>query len=100
MSAEIRGDAGMWGFTIYRPSHEDYQPFWLPTGTPSGTVEDAPGLYLESTLNQFVEVYPISVPGSTLLRNADLDFTSIEGQAGCISQYRRAVGHHLKRRWL
>ena len=80
MSAEIRGDANMWGFTIYRASHEDYQPSWLPTGTPSGTVEDAPGFDLESTLNQFFEVYPSSVPGSTVLRNADLDFTSIQDQ--------------------
>ena len=44
------GYANMWGFAIYRASHEDYQPDWLPNGTPSGTVEDALdtacGLYL------------------------------------------------------
>ncbi|HET9647917.1 MAG TPA: hypothetical protein VFP34_06760 [Microlunatus sp.] len=44
------GYANSWGFAIYRASHEDYQPSWLPTGTPSGTVEDALdtacGLYL------------------------------------------------------
>ena len=44
------GYANMWGFAIYRASHEDYQPSLLPTGAPSGTVEDALdtacGLYL------------------------------------------------------
>jgi hypothetical protein len=44
------GYANLWGFAIYRASHNDYQPAWLPSGTPSGTVEDALdtacGLYL------------------------------------------------------
>jgi len=44
------GYANMWGFAIYRASHDDYQDSYLPTGSPSGTVEDALdtacGLYL------------------------------------------------------
>ena len=35
------GYANTWGFAIYRASHDDYQDSYLPTGTPSGTVEDA-----------------------------------------------------------
>lgn len=44
------GYANMWGFAIYRASHDDYEDSYLPTGSPSGTVEDALdtacGLYL------------------------------------------------------
>lgn len=44
------GYANMWGFAIYRASHNDYQDSYLPTSSPSGTVEDALdtacGLYL------------------------------------------------------
>jgi len=44
------GYANMWGFAIYRASHDDYEDSFLPTGSPSGTVEDALdtacGLYL------------------------------------------------------
>ncbi len=44
------GSASRWGFSIYRASHEDYQPNVLPNGAPSGTPEDALdtacGLYL------------------------------------------------------
>ena len=40
----------MWGFAIYRASHDDYQDSCLPTGTTGGTAEDALdtacGLYL------------------------------------------------------
>ncbi|KXF53819.1 hypothetical protein AXA44_43060 [Rhodococcus sp. SC4] len=44
------GYANMWGFAIYRASHDDYQNSYLPTGYSVGTAEDAPdtacGLYL------------------------------------------------------
>lgn len=44
------GYANMWGFAIYRASHEDYQESYLPTGQTTGTAEDALdtacGLYL------------------------------------------------------
>ena len=44
------GYANMWGFAIYRASHDDYQDSYLPTGTMGGTAEDALdtacGLYL------------------------------------------------------
>jgi hypothetical protein len=44
------GSASSWGFAIYRASHDDYQPSYLPTGVLSGTPEEALdcacGLYL------------------------------------------------------
>ncbi len=44
------GSAGTWGFAIYRASHDDYEPSYLPSGTLSGTPEEALdcacGLYL------------------------------------------------------
>ena len=44
------GSASIWGFAIYRASHDDYQPNALPTGTTAGSPEDALdtacGLYL------------------------------------------------------
>ena len=44
------GYANSWGFAIYCASHDDYDDSYVPTGTPSGTVEDALdtacGLYL------------------------------------------------------
>jgi hypothetical protein len=44
------GSASTWGFAIYRASHDDYQPTYLPTGALSGTPEEALdcacGLYL------------------------------------------------------
>jgi hypothetical protein len=44
------GSASMWGFAIYRGSHDDYQESFLPTGLMGGTAEDALdtacGLYL------------------------------------------------------
>jgi hypothetical protein len=44
------GCASMWGFAIYRASHDDYQPSYLPSGQSAGTPEDAHdtacGLYL------------------------------------------------------
>ena len=40
----------MWGFAIYRASHEDYQDSMLPNGHGGGTAEEALdtacGLYL------------------------------------------------------
>ncbi len=44
------GSARMWGFAIYRASHDDYEDSYLPTGSMGGTAEDALdtacGLYL------------------------------------------------------
>ena len=44
------GTATMWGFAIYRASHDDYEESFLPTGFMGGTAEDALdtacGLYL------------------------------------------------------
>ncbi|HSO65726.1 MAG TPA: hypothetical protein VLQ78_11570 [Ornithinibacter sp.] len=44
------GSASMWGFAIYRASHDDYENSYLPTGSMGGTAEDALdtacGLYL------------------------------------------------------
>ena len=31
----------MWGFSIYRASHDDYEPSVLPTGSTAGSPEDA-----------------------------------------------------------
>jgi len=33
--------ANMWGFAIYRASHDDYQDSYLPTGQSAGTADDA-----------------------------------------------------------
>ena len=35
------GSAHLWGFAIYRASHDDYEDSYLPTGTTVGTAEDA-----------------------------------------------------------
>lgn len=44
------GSATMWGFAIYRASHDDYENTFLPTAVMGGTVEEALdcacGLYL------------------------------------------------------
>ena len=44
------GSASIWGFSIYRASHDDYDESIFPTGLPIGTCEDALdtacGLYL------------------------------------------------------
>ncbi|HEV2885518.1 MAG TPA: hypothetical protein VGX49_01285 [Jatrophihabitans sp.] len=44
------GSATVWGFAIYRASHDDYQDNFLPSGSPTGTAEEALdcacGLYL------------------------------------------------------
>ena len=44
------GSASVWGFAIYRASHDDYQPNMLPTGLTAGSPEEALdtacGLYL------------------------------------------------------
>ena len=44
------GSASRWGFSIYRASHDDYQPAILPNGATAGSPEDALdtacGLYL------------------------------------------------------
>ena len=44
------GSAHLWGFAIYRASHDDYEDSYLPNGYPVGTAEEALdtacGLYL------------------------------------------------------
>ncbi|CCG05820.1 hypothetical protein [Blastococcus saxobsidens] len=35
------GSATTWGFAIYRASHDDYEDNFLPTGSSSGTAEEA-----------------------------------------------------------
>lgn len=44
------GSARMWGFAMYRASHDDYEDSFLPTGFNGGTAEEAldtaAGLYL------------------------------------------------------
>ena len=44
------GYANQWGFAIYRASHDDYEDNVLPSGSPTGTAEEALdcacGLYL------------------------------------------------------
>jgi hypothetical protein len=44
------GSATTWGFAIYRASHDDYEPSFLPSGYPAGTPQEALdcacGLYL------------------------------------------------------
>lgn len=44
------GMASVWGFAIYRASHDDYQDSFLPSGSMGGTPEEALdcacGLYL------------------------------------------------------
>jgi len=44
------GSATTWGFAIYRASHDDYEDNILPSGSPTGTAEEALdcacGLYL------------------------------------------------------
>lgn len=50
MRLRYGGSAHIWGFAIYRASHDDYQDSWLPNGQPTGHLEDAldtaAGLYL------------------------------------------------------
>jgi choline dehydrogenase-like flavoprotein len=44
------GSASIWGFAIYRASHDDYEDSYLPSGMTSGSAEEALdcacGLYL------------------------------------------------------
>ena len=46
------GSATTWGFAIYRASHDDYEPSFLPNGQFAGTPEEALdcacGLYLNN----------------------------------------------------
>jgi prepilin-type processing-associated H-X9-DG protein len=35
------GSAHLWGFAIYRASHEDYEDSYLPTGATAGSAEEA-----------------------------------------------------------
>jgi len=47
------GSATIWGFAIYRASHDDYEDNFLPSGSPTGSAEEALdcacGLYLNDT---------------------------------------------------
>jgi len=50
------GSAHLWGFAIYRASHEDYEDSFLPTGAHVGTAENALdcacALYLNDPTNE------------------------------------------------
>ncbi len=35
------GSAHLWGFALYRASHDDYENSYLPSGHPLGTAEEA-----------------------------------------------------------
>jgi hypothetical protein len=41
------GSASRWGFAIYRASHDDYEDNYLPSGSPTGSAEEAPRLRLQ-----------------------------------------------------
>jgi len=62
------GSASMWGFAIYRASHDDYQPSYLPTGHSAGGPEDALdtacGLYLGDP-TAWTSKSPDELPGMT-----------------------------------
>jgi choline dehydrogenase-like flavoprotein len=51
------GSASIWGFAIYRASHDDYDKSVLPSGYPAGTPQEALdcacGLYLGDTTAWF-----------------------------------------------
>lgn len=51
------GSAHLWGFAIYRASHDDYEDNYLPTGHQVGTAEAAldcaASLYIGVDLTQF-----------------------------------------------
>ena len=48
------GSAHLWGFALYRASHDDYADSFLPTRTPIGTAEEALvcafGMYLNDPM--------------------------------------------------
>ena len=56
------GWASVWGFAIYRASHDDYEDSFLPSGSMSGSPEEALdcacGLYLAD-----VRMWRIGFPG-------------------------------------
>ena len=41
MSLSCGGSALLWGFAVYRASHDDYEDSYLPTGMLAGSAEDA-----------------------------------------------------------
>jgi hypothetical protein len=53
MRLRYAGSATLWGFAIYRASHDDYDKSLLPSGYPAGTPQEALdcacGLYLGDT---------------------------------------------------
>jgi hypothetical protein len=44
------GSASLWGFAVYRASHDDYEdsrlPIGLPIGSPDEALDTAGGIYL------------------------------------------------------
>ncbi len=52
------GSARLWGFAIYRASHDDYEDSYLPTGTHVGTAEDA----LDCACNLYILNDPTNTP--------------------------------------
>ena len=55
------GSAHLWGFAIYRASHDDYQDSILPTGTPAGTAEQA----LDCACMLYLHDDPFTAPADT-----------------------------------
>ena len=53
------GSAHLWGFAIYRASHDDYEDSYLPTGTTIGTAEEA----LDCAANLYI--HPFTPPPNT-----------------------------------
>jgi hypothetical protein len=55
MRLRYGGSARIWGFAIYRASHDDYEDSWLPdgqsAGTPETALDTACGLYLDERLD-------------------------------------------------
>jgi hypothetical protein len=41
VSLSCGGSALLWGFAVYRASHDDYEDSYLPTGMLAGSAEDA-----------------------------------------------------------
>jgi hypothetical protein len=39
------GDKNEYGFALWRPSHDDYDPTWIPEGTPEAALDLAATLY-------------------------------------------------------
>ena len=66
------GSATVWGFAIYRASHDDYADNVLPSGSPTGTAEDASTAPAASTSTTPPPGYP--TPDASTERSTDRDF--------------------------